>query len=103
MFGGRNANGSMKTGSDGLGGGLLGELSVYFGELSDIFPAASIIVKKLSDWILLCSFSFKFDELTGNGMAVPRCAGEVRGLGLEAPTSGVTKKRRRRSNPDQTH
>jgi hypothetical protein len=45
MFGGRDAKGSMKTGSDGLGGGLLGELLVYFGELSYIFPAASITVK----------------------------------------------------------
>jgi hypothetical protein len=35
----------MEMGSDGLGGGLLGELSVYFGELSDMFPAAGIIMK----------------------------------------------------------
>jgi hypothetical protein len=45
MFGGRNTKGSMKTGSDGLSGGLLEELSVYFGELSDIFPAAGIITE----------------------------------------------------------
>jgi hypothetical protein len=45
MFGGRNAKGSMKDGSDGSGGGLLGELSVYFGELSHMFPAAGIIIE----------------------------------------------------------
>jgi hypothetical protein len=45
IFGGRNAKGSMNMGSDRLGGGLLGELPVHFGELSDILPATSVTVK----------------------------------------------------------
>jgi hypothetical protein len=45
IFSGRNAKGSMNMGSDGLGGGLLGEISVYFGEFSDILPAASVTIK----------------------------------------------------------
>jgi hypothetical protein len=45
MFGDRNAKCLMKDSSDGMGGGLLKEISVYFGELSDMFPAAGIIMK----------------------------------------------------------
>jgi hypothetical protein len=45
MLGGRNAKGSTKVGSAEFGGGLLGELSVNLGELSDMFPAAGIIMK----------------------------------------------------------
>jgi hypothetical protein len=48
MLGGRNAKGSTKVGSVEFGGGLLGELSVNLGELSDIFPAACMIAKNFS-------------------------------------------------------
>jgi hypothetical protein len=48
MLGRRNAKGSMKVGSAEFGGGLLGELPVYLGELSGMFPAAGMIMKSLS-------------------------------------------------------
>jgi hypothetical protein len=45
MLGDRNTKCSTKVGSAEFGGGLHGELSVYLGELSDMFSAAGIVMK----------------------------------------------------------
>jgi energy-converting hydrogenase Eha subunit B len=68
----------MYKGSGGMGGGLLGELLVYFGVFSDILPGASATFKSLSIRILLCSFSLKSGELNFDGVAVPH--GRRRGM-----------------------
>jgi hypothetical protein len=53
----------MKVGSAELGGGLFGELSMNLGELSDIFPAACMIVNNLRSRILLLLSSTSLVDL----------------------------------------
>jgi hypothetical protein len=100
MWGGRNANGSMKVVSVELSGGLLEELSMDLSELSDIF-SAGCMMKNLRSRILLMSMFYKADGLTSNGVAVPRGADEGRGRGLDTLASGQTTNRRRTTIPDQ--